>query len=984
MVMPIREVLKITTTPRPQTDMTQARSSQEQASSSVSAANPSLLKEQVSLLYRDSNTYYQLGMGCALVCCTLLWSYQAHPILITWLVCYALLTFGGIQLNKKFNRQCDNAPKSLQHWKKLFTLGGVLVGSCWGILITFLTPEDSLFHQSAVAICMTGLALYASAIFSAILMTYLGFVLPAFLPLIITEFISPNPLISPYILTIFLAFLLYASWRNHLFLKDSLSAKVHNQQLLETMAKEQARTEALNQQLEQEIQYRRQTEHQLQQAQLTLEQQVEDRTLALSQSNQKLQSAIEQQRQTSLELEKSRQRYSKAVEASQLGLWEWDLSTDEIFHSHFEQLFGYSDREIPHFMGHLKPLVHPDDYPSMRRALIANLKGTTEQFKSQFRIEHKSGEWRWLEDSGRVIERDSTGKALKMIGTRRDITDQVKTDEKLRLAWQAFESSSEAVFILDEHFQITTINQAFQQITGYNSKELQGQAFDSSPLWQMDTALTERIKQQLLQLGAWEGELVEQRKNGDVFPEWLKVYRVTSQQGEKSHYVGMFSDLTQRKKAEEKLSYLANYDDLTGVANRNLFKDRLHMAINHARLNRSKVALLLLDIDRFKAINNTLGHDVGDQLLQELANRLTTHVHQVDTIARLGADEFALILDQYNSQDEVEKLAQQVSELVHTPYMIDEHELIVSSSIGISLFPKHTRGLNILVNQADLARNKVKQLGGSGIEFYTEELQTGSLERLKMENDLRKALQRDELCVYYQPKVCLKENRITEAEALVRWNHPESGLISPGSFIPIAEETGLISPIGEQVFIKSCQQIREWLDKGMHIKLSVNLAAQQLLHGDLVGFVRQSIQDANIPPELIELELTESSLIEDPEHTIKTLEKIKALGVTLAIDDFGTGYSSLSYLQRFPLDILKVDRSFLKDIHSSDPQQATLTKAIIALGHNLDMKIVAEGVETRAQLEFLTSQNCDYAQGFYISPPVPAQTFFELVENFNA
>lgn len=253
-----------------------------------------------------------------------------------------------------------------------------------------------------------------------------------------------------------------------------------------------------------------------------------------------------------------------------------------------------------------------------------------------------------------------------------------------------------------------------------------------------------------------------------------------------------------------------------------------------------------------------------------------------------------------------------------------------------------------------------------------------------MESDLRKALQRDELCVYYQPKVSLSDNKIYEAEALVRWNHPESGLISPGSFIPIAEETGLIAALGEQVLIQSCQQVRAWLNKGVEIKVSVNLSAQQLKHNDLVSFIDQTIREAEIPHHLIELELTESSLIDDPEHTVEVLDQIRALGITLAIDDFGTGYSSLSYLQRFPLDILKIDRSFLKQIHSSDPQQATLTKAIIALGHNLEMKIVAEGVETRTQLEFLCRQGCDFAQGFYISPPVPPQTFFELVENHNA
>ncbi|WP_051205912.1 EAL domain-containing protein [Oceanospirillum maris] len=972
--------------------------------------NKVLLSEQLSLLYRDSTAYYRLGMGCALVSCSLLWNNTNNLLLGFWLLIYAALTWGGIQLNCRYQKhlllrsyptldtesksesRVEPGPKpalkphlqSQEKWRNLFTLGGILVGCCWGLLLIFLTPQDNATLQSVVIISMTGLALYASAIFSAVLVSYLGFILPAFIPLIILEYNRSEPLVSPYIVAIFLAFLIYSAWRNHVLLKSSLSRNVENRLLLKRVTAEQAITETLNKQLETEAETRAKAENQLKEAHANLEKQIQERTQALSETNQRLKAAVSEQRQSSLALEKNRQRYSKAIEASDLGLWEWDLVTDEIYHSNFDQIFGYSEQEIPHFMGHLKPLVHEDDYPSLRTALIDTLKGYIDQFKIQFRIRHKNGQWRWLEDTGRVIDRNPlSGKALKMIGTRRDITEQINRDERLRLAWQAFESSSEAIFILDEDFTITTVNEAFYQITGYTSKELQGQYFNQGPLWQLDSGLNQRIRDQLRELGAWEGELVEQRKDGDKFPEWLKIYRVPSKQSERVHFVGIFSDLTQRKKAEEKLSYLANHDDLTGLANRNLFKDRLHMAINQARLNHSKMGLILLDIDRFKIINNTLGHDIGDQLLRELAERLTSQISEIDTIARLGADEFALILDHYEQKSDISDLADQIYNLVHTPFMIEGHELIISCSMGISLFPKHTRGLNILVNQADLARNKVKQLGGSGFEFYSEELQTGSLERLKMESDLRKALQRDELCVYYQPKVCLKENKIYEAEALVRWNHPESGLICPGSFISIAEETGLISVLGEQVFVKSCHQVREWLDKGLEIKLSVNLSAQQLHHHDLVGFIDETIRQANIPHHLIELELTESSLIDDPNRTVSLLDGIRALGVTLAIDDFGTGYSSLSYLQRFPLDILKIDRSFLKQIHSADPQQATLTKAIIALGHNLDMKIVAEGVETRAQLEFLQRHACDFAQGFYISPPVPPQTFFELVENYN-
>ncbi|SEI87142.1 PAS domain S-box-containing protein/diguanylate cyclase (GGDEF) domain-containing protein [Allopseudospirillum japonicum] len=679
-----------------------------------------------------------------------------------------------------------------------------------------------------------------------------------------------------------------------------------------------------------------------------------------------------------------RERFARAVEASNLGLWEWDLQSDAIYHSHFEQIFGYQEDEVPHFMGNLQPFVHSEDYPKLRRALVDNLKGYTDQFRCRFRIQHKSGAWRWIEDNGRVVEREpDTGRALRMLGTRRDISDEQERHERLRLAWRVFDVSTEAIFILDHAYRIIFVNAAFTRISGFSKAEVLNRRF--LEIYQHVTSdLVEhyrQIGQTLRERGHWEGELEEQRKSGEVYPQWLKVYAVPSTYTNEYHYIGMFSDLTQRRQAEERLTYLANYDSLTGLANRNQFRDRLHVSLNHARIYNQKVALLHVDLDRFKAINNTLGHEVGDALLKETAQRISACVRDADTIARLGGDEFVLVLKNCRHYDAVLSVGQRIIEQLKRPFILLGHELLMSASIGVSLFPDHSRELQVLINQADMARNRAKQLGGDNVQLYSEDMQDGSLERLRLERDLRQALQRSSLQVYYQPKLCLRLNRITQAEALVRWPHPQDGMISPGIFVPLAEETGLIWALGEQVLYESCCQIAAWCAQGLEIKVAVNISAHQLRNDKLVDLVQKILAETQAPPHLLELELTESCLMEDASATRDIMHRLRNLGITLAIDDFGTGYSSLGYLQRFPVDVLKIDRCFLQEI-TSDEQPGTLTRAIVALGHGLGLHVVGEGVETAAQIAFLRRLHCDFAQGYYISPPVPATEFVQVLQDW--
>ncbi|NLW04628.1 MAG: EAL domain-containing protein [Pseudomonadaceae bacterium] len=698
----------------------------------------------------------------------------------------------------------------------------------------------------------------------------------------------------------------------------------------------------------------------------------------LYKQQQKLQEEVLKHKKTHSELLNQRQKISQAMEASKLGLWEWDLETDSIYHSHFHDIFGYEEHEIPHFMGHLQPLVHPDDYPRLRQEIINSLKGNSPHFQCRFRIRHKSGQWRWLKDHGEVVERNSiTGTAKKMLGTRRDITAEQEKDDHLQLAWKAFESSSEATYIIDPDSQVIFINQAFVDITGYSRQDILDKDFWSIPCFSEAKDFYEKISRNLKGEGRWEGELVQKRSNGESYHQWLRVLRVRNSFQQKPYTIGIFSDMTQSRQVEARLNYLAEYDELTGLANRGQFYDRMHQTLALARLHKQDLALIVFDIDRFKAYNNSLGHHAGDQLLKLAAERISKVLTSAVVISRTGGNEFAALIK--GNEQQALLLSEELQEQMHLPFNIDRQELRLTLSVGVSCYPGHSHELQVLLNQADQARLSCKALSGNRIQVYNDTIRQSSLELLRLEQDLRKALETGGIEVHFQPKLDLKTNTITAAEALARWHHPDQGFISPAVFIPLAERTGLIETLGLQVLDQSCKQAASWYHQGIKIQVAVNIAAQQLDSGLLLQQVNELLDKYELPARMLELELTESTLMEDAEAAIIEMQNLRNRGVSLAIDDFGTGYSSLSYLQRFPLDILKIDRSFLMT-DQGNKNQGTLTKAIIALGHGLGMRVVAEGVEEQQQLEELKLLGCDFAQGFIISRPVPAAKFTELLE----
>jgi diguanylate cyclase (GGDEF)-like protein len=435
---------------------------------------------------------------------------------------------------------------------------------------------------------------------------------------------------------------------------------------------------------------------------------------------------------------------------------------------------------------------------------------------------------------------------------------------------------------------------------------------------------------------------------------------------------------------EERTRYLSHYDELTGLANRSLFNERLRESNQRVRQGGRNLALLHINLDRFKLLNDSLGHDVADELLRLVGRRLSAELAEADTVARLSADEFAVLMDTHGNLTTLARVTTRLLAKLRSPVSVSGHELVVSASIGIALLPDSARDIAAMVSQANMAMQHAKHLGGNNFQFYTESLQARTLERLQLEIQLRRAIEDGQLEVFYQPKLELATGRLSSAEALVRWRHPVRGMVPPGEFIGLAEETGLIADIGEFVLRQACRQAREWQRSGLApIRVSVNLSVHQLRQGKLVSLVRQVLDEAGLMPEYLELELTESQLLDSVEHIISTFQQLRELGVKLAIDDFGTGYSSLSYLKRFPVDYVKIDQAFIRGLNEGT-EDAAITRAIIAMAHSLELKVVAEGVENVQQLEFLREHKCDEVQGYLISRPVEASAMGDVLRKCEA
>lgn len=543
----------------------------------------------------------------------------------------------------------------------------------------------------------------------------------------------------------------------------------------------------------------------------------------------------------------------------------------------------------------------------------------------------------------------------------------------LNLAKIAFDSASEGIMIIDTNGCIIGINKGFSEITGYSEEEILG----ATPI--VFQQGKHDLWKSLSGEGKWCGEVINHRKNVEEYHEWLTITVVKNHEQQITNYVGVFADVTEVKQSQNRLYELVNHDPLTGLPNRRLINELLEHAIKRAERETRQIALLFIDLDRFKAINDSLGHPVGDKLLFEVSRRIKQSIRESDVVGRLGGDEFIVMMDNLHDIDDAAHKAKNILTALQSEFLIDSKELYISASIGISLYPDDGKDVDSVIKAADIAMYQVKNMGKNNYCYYTKKHSADVLERFNLENQLRRALERQQFEVYYQPQVSLQTGEIIGAEALVRWNHPEYGLVSPAKFIPLAEETGIILQIGEWVLTQAALRAKEWIDGNNSLqRIAVNVSGIQIMQSNFADTVYGVLIHSDCVPSMLELEITESTVMQNTEHVISTFDRIKSLGVRLAIDDFGTGYSSLSNLKRLPLDKLKIDRSFVRDL-PDDLDDAAIASAIYAMANSLGFSVIAEGVETAEQVQFLRKMGCVEAQGYLYSKPVTADEFSQLI-----
>ncbi len=617
--------------------------------------------------------------------------------------------------------------------------------------------------------------------------------------------------------------------------------------------------------------------------------------------------------------------------------------------------------------------VDPAERVAVRSRLESLLQGDPARLTHECRLLTADGRVRQIRWHC-VQRRDESGQLLGLSCFGDDITDQHTQAEELRLAAQVFENTSEGVLICDAAFRILRCNRAASDITGFEPRQLLGRR----PLFHRTDGEDDDELQQWLEYvneqRRWQGETWDRRASGEVYPVWLSLSALADERERILHYVCTFSDISAIKQSHAKLEFLAHHDPLTSLPNRVLLLDRLQHSLDRALREWEQVAVIFIDLDHFKDVNDTLGHEIGDALLREMAERMKGLVRSEDTVARLGGDEFTVILVDIDAPRAALNVAQKLLQVVSKPLLLSGHELHLSASIGISVYPIDGKDVATLLKNADTAMYSAKAAGRSGYRFYTPLMTDMAMQRLEIESALRQALVHQQFSLHYQPQVDMYNDTLIGAEALVRWQHPEKGLIRPDQFIPVAEDTGLIVELGAWVLEESCRQLAQWRARGWLLpKLSINVSVKQLERGNLPQQLQALQERYALPAGVLTLEITESVIMKK-DYALTLLEEIAATGVELAIDDFGTGYSSLSYLKQLPVDTLKVDKSFVQEI-DIDRNGEAIVRAIVALAKTMGMSVVAEGVETQGQARFLAALDCDVGQGYLWGKPMAATEF---------
>jgi len=708
-----------------------------------------------------------------------------------------------------------------------------------------------------------------------------------------------------------------------------------------------------------------------------LEEIIVERTVDLAKTNEDLNQEILERGRIEESLRRSERSLAKAQNIARLGYWEWDIVSNNLVCSEQTyRLFGVGKENRTYSYEGFFHYVHLEDQALVQNWLQALLAGDAVG-NLDFRIVRPDGAERDIHTEAEV-KRDEHGRAVQLMGIIQDITEAKHATRQMVLSDNVFENSIEGIVITDADGVIQRINPAFSDITGYWEQEAIGQNPRILKSDRHENEFFAEMWRDLVGKGQWQGEIWNRRKDGEVYPQWLTITSIRDAQGNIGNYVGVFHDMTEIKLHEEQLRYQAHHDALTGLPNRVLFHDRLGVAMAHARRGENKVAVLFLDLDNFKRINDSLGHTIGDLLLKEVAVRLGGCLREIDSVARYGGDEFIVLLEGVDQEEDVLLAAQRIIEGMAPVVSIQGQDFYLTVSLGIAFYPEDGQDQDTLIKNADTAMYRAKESGKNTYRVFTPAMNKRVTEWLAVENSLRKALDRKEFFLHYQPKVDLNTGRIAGVEALIRWRRGDGEIISPVDFIPMAEDTGLIVEIGDWVLGQACVDLGEILGKGYGLKMSVNLSPRQFRQEDLLGKIRATLAATGIGPEGLIFEITEGSVMENEQKAIVLLGALRGMGAEISIDDFGTGYSSLYYLKQLPIGELKIDRRFVKDIMGHGDNVA-IVAAIIAMAKSLGLRVVAEGVETEEQLRFLRRHDCDQMQGFLFSKPVAKEALLEML-----
>ncbi|TRY30990.1 EAL domain-containing protein [Aliiglaciecola sp. M165] len=670
-------------------------------------------------------------------------------------------------------------------------------------------------------------------------------------------------------------------------------------------------------------------------------------------------------------IKESEERLKLTLWSSGDELWDWDVYRGQVYRAN---TWGTIDFPQDDFRANssYEANIHQNDIPRIQEALQHHIDKKSDFYQVTYRVKTFKGEWVWILDRGMIVKRDNNQQPLRMTGTLKNISHLKQAEEQLKLYERSIETISDGVFIADTNFRFISVNQSYCEYTGETRE--QGLAsylkFNQYP-----EAFTEEVKKALRQKGNWNGEVESRRVNGDRYEMELNIDAIAGEDGKTSHYVGVFSDISSRKSTEKELLKLANTDPLTEMPNRSFFQ------ASHNNLVRKDVhhALVCLDMDNFKKINDSLGHQTGDILIKQIAKRLQKIAGTNATCYRLGGDEFSILVDNTEEMVRINHYAQRILDQMAHPFLINKQEFVLGASVGIAFYPEDGTSPQELLKNADTAMYFAKNSGGNKYQFFSGEMNQNAVRQLQIENLIRYGLKEDLFTVYYQPKIDIASGKLVSMEALVRFEHPEKGIVSPAQFIPLAEETGQIVEIGEQVLKKACEDTKRWVAKGLFTgRVAVNISARQFELPDLDDRISRILQKVGLSPLHLECEITEGTLMQNPEQALQMMQRLREKGIHLALDDFGTGYSSLAYLKQFPLNTLKIDKAFIDDIATSNVDKH-MTAAIINIAHNLGLKVVAEGVEQERQLEILRLYECEMLQGYLYSKPLNATKFERLL-----